>query len=50
MAIDKYLGGDGLLKDTFRDRLVNLVVSYNEEEYQKERKRAEVPTCPFRKV
>jgi NADH-quinone oxidoreductase subunit F len=47
MAIDKYLGGDGLLQDTFRDRLVNLVVSYNEEEYQKERKRMESPTVPL---
>ena len=47
MAIDKYLGGDGLLKDTFRDRLVNLVVSYDEEEYQKERKRLEAPTMPL---
>jgi len=47
MAIDKYLGGDGALKDTFRDRLVNLVVSYDEEEYQKERKRLEAPTMPL---
>ncbi len=47
MAIDRYLGGDGILKDTFRERLVNLVVSYNEEEYQKERKRADAPTMPL---
>ncbi len=46
-AIDKYLGGDGLLRDTFRDRLVKLVVSYNEEEYQKERKKAEAPSIPL---
>jgi NADH-quinone oxidoreductase subunit F len=46
-AIDKYLGGDGALKDTFRERLVDLIVSYNEEEYQKERKRAEAPSVPL---
>ncbi|MDR2017270.1 MAG: NADH-quinone oxidoreductase subunit NuoF [Syntrophobacterales bacterium] len=47
MAIDKYLGGDGLLKDTFREKLVNLVVSYNEEEYQNERERLETQTVPL---
>ena len=47
IAIDKYLGGDGLLKDTFHDRLVSLVVSYNEEEYQKERERLQPPTVPL---
>ncbi len=42
-AIDKFLGGDGNLRDSFRDKLVKLTVSYNEEEYQKEMKRTEPP-------
>ncbi|MBA4417596.1 MAG: NADH-quinone oxidoreductase subunit NuoF [Syntrophus sp. (in: bacteria)] len=46
-AIDIYLGGDGVLKDTFRDRLINLAVSYNEEDYQKERMRSESPSIPL---
>ena len=46
-VIDKYLGGDGVLKDTFRERLVKFLVSYNEEEYQKERARVEAPMIPL---
>ena len=38
MAIDVYLGGDGLAMNAFRDELVKMIVSYDETEYQKERK------------
>jgi NADH-quinone oxidoreductase subunit F len=47
MAIDRYLGGEGLLSDIYHDEVVSLKVSYNEEEYQKERKRAESPHLPL---
>ena len=36
MAIDRYLGGDGEPINTFRDELVNMVVTYDEAQYQKE--------------
>jgi len=36
MAIDMYLGGDGEPINTFRDELVNMVVTYDEAQYQKE--------------
>ena len=49
MAIDAYLGGDGLAPSAFRDELVKTVVSYDETEYQKERQRSEMPHLPFAK-
>lgn len=42
MAIDKYLGGDGTLKNSYRDNLVRFKVSYDEEAYQKESNRVEI--------
>ncbi len=47
MAIDKYLGGDGVLKDAYRDDLLKMTVSYDEEAYQKERDKVEVPSIPL---
>jgi NADH-quinone oxidoreductase subunit F len=47
MAIDKYLGGDGVLKDAYRDELLKMIVSYDEEAYQKERDKVEVPSIPL---
>jgi NADH-quinone oxidoreductase subunit F len=47
MAIDKYLGGDGVLKDSYRDDVLKLRVSYNEAEYQKELGRVEIPSIPL---
>lgn len=47
LAIDKYLGGDGVLKDTYRDDLLKMIVSYDEEAYQKERSKVEVPSIPL---
>lgn len=46
-AIDMYLGGDGVINKSFRDELLSLRVSYNEEEYQKERPREEMPELPL---
>ena len=43
MTIDKYLGGDGVWKDAYRDGLAKMTVSYDEEAYQKERERVESP-------
>ena len=37
MAIDEFLGGDGKPMNAYRDELINMVVTYNETEYQKER-------------
>jgi NADH-quinone oxidoreductase subunit F len=42
-SIDKYLGGDGIFFESSRDELLSIRVSYNEEEYQKERMREEMP-------
>ncbi|GAB6273720.1 MAG: hypothetical protein STSR0004_05830 [Peptococcaceae bacterium] len=47
MAIDKYLGGDGVLKDAYRDDLLKMIVSYDEEAYQKESDKVEVPSIPL---
>ena len=49
MAIDTYLGGDGKPMNAFRDELINMVVTYNETEYQKERKRVPMPHLPVGK-
>ncbi|MCX8110499.1 MAG: FAD-dependent oxidoreductase, partial [Syntrophorhabdaceae bacterium] len=46
-AIDIYLGGDGVLMPSYREQLLSLRVSYNEEEYQKEREREEMPHLPL---
>jgi NADH-quinone oxidoreductase subunit F len=43
MAIDKYLGGDGEPINVYRDELINMFVTYNEAEYQKERERVVMP-------
>lgn len=43
MAIDKYLGGDGEPINMYRDELIDMVVTYNEAEYQKERERVVMP-------
>ena len=47
MAIDKYLGGDGAWKDGYRDELLKMSVSYNEEQYQKELDRVAIPQVPL---
>ena len=49
IAIDVYLGGDGLAMNAFRDELVKMIVSYDETEYQKERERSEMPHLPLAK-
>lgn len=49
LAIDEYLGGDGLPMNAFRDELVNMVVTYNEAPYQKEMGRMEMPHLPLPK-
>ncbi len=46
-AIDKLLGGDGELPNAYRDRLKKLKVSYDEESYAKETRRAEMPKIPL---
>ena len=46
-AIDRYLGGDGLFFTSSRDELVTMRVSYNEEDYQKERDKAVMPELPL---
>ncbi len=43
LAIDEYLGGDGQPMNSYRNGLINMVVSYNETEYQKERSRVPIP-------
>jgi NADH-quinone oxidoreductase subunit F len=49
MAIDEFLGGDGRPMNAYRDELINMVVSYNETEYQKERERVAMPHLPVTK-
>jgi formate dehydrogenase major subunit len=49
MAIDKFLGGDGKPMNAYRDELVQLLVTYNEAEYQKERSKVEMPHLPVSK-
>jgi hypothetical protein len=49
MAIDEFLGGDGKPMNAYRDELINMVVSYNETEYQKERERVAMPHLPVTK-
>jgi NADH-quinone oxidoreductase subunit F len=49
MAIDVHFGGDGLAPNAFRDELITMVVSYDEAEYQKERKRIEMSHLPLAK-
>ncbi|MBM4331453.1 MAG: NADH-quinone oxidoreductase subunit NuoF [Deltaproteobacteria bacterium] len=46
-AIDKYLGGDGLLPNAYRDRLLAMKVSYDEEVYAEEHERIPVPHIPL---
>jgi NADH-quinone oxidoreductase subunit F len=47
MAIDKLLGGDGLLPNAYRDRLKEMKVSYDEEAYAEERPRVPIPEAPL---
>jgi len=47
MAIDKLLGGDGLLPNAYRDRLKEMKVSYDEEAYAEERPRVPIPEVPL---
>ena len=49
MAIDEFLGGDGKPMNAYRDELINMVVTYNETEYQKERERVAMPHLPVTK-
>jgi NADH-quinone oxidoreductase subunit F len=49
MAIDEFLGGDGNPMNAYRDELINMVVTYNEAEYQKERVRVAMPHLPVGK-
>lgn len=49
LAIDKFLGGEGEATNTFRDELLQLMVTYNETEYQKERVKVEMPHLPVTK-
>ncbi|MBP8625328.1 MAG: hypothetical protein KBI10_01355, partial [Syntrophorhabdales bacterium] len=46
-SIDIYLGGDGAIAPSYREQLLSVRVSYNEEEYQKERDREEIPQLPL---
>ncbi len=50
LAIDKFLGGEGEPINTFRDELLQLMVTYNETEYQKERAKVEMPHLPVPKT
>jgi NADH-quinone oxidoreductase subunit F len=43
LAIDRYLGGDGLPMNAFYEELVKMPVTYNESIYQQERPRMEMP-------
>jgi len=47
MAIDRLLGGDGLLPNKHRDRLKGIRVSFDEEAYAEERQRAAMPEVPL---
>ena len=47
MAIDRFLGGDGLLPNTYRESLKGMKVSYEEETYAEERPRVSVPQIPL---
>jgi NADH-quinone oxidoreductase subunit F len=47
MAIDKLLGGDGLLPNAYRGRLKEMKVSYDEEAYAEERPRVPIPEVPL---
>jgi NADH-quinone oxidoreductase subunit F len=47
MAIDKLLGGDGLLPNAYRNRLKEMKVSYDEEAYAEERPRVPLPEVPL---
>ena len=49
MAIDRYLGGDGMPMNAFRDELVTMTVSYDETKYQKETDRVEMPNLQLPK-
>jgi pyruvate/2-oxoglutarate dehydrogenase complex dihydrolipoamide dehydrogenase (E3) component len=49
MSIDEFLGGDGKPMNAYRDALINMVVTYNEAEYQKERARVAMPHLPVGK-
>jgi NADH-quinone oxidoreductase subunit F len=49
MAIDVYLGGEGQAPNAYRDELVNMVVSYDEAEYQKEIGKTKMPHLPISK-
>ena len=49
LAIDKFLGGEGEPINTFREELLQLMVTYNETEYQKERAKVEMPHLPVPK-
>jgi NADH-quinone oxidoreductase subunit F len=43
MAIDRYLGGDGVFETAFRNELLTLSPTYDVEAYQKERDRIQSP-------
>jgi NADH-quinone oxidoreductase subunit F len=47
MAIDKLLGGDGLLPNQYRHRLKGMKVSYDEEAYAEEHPRVAMPDVPL---
>ncbi len=47
MAIDKFLGGDGLLPDKYRSELKNMKVTYDEETYAEEHPRVAMPEIPL---
>ncbi|MEN6614999.1 MAG: hypothetical protein ABFD12_00435, partial [Syntrophorhabdus sp.] len=49
MAIDVYLGGDGIAPNAYRDELVHMAVSYDEAVYQKEIGRTKMPHLPVAK-
>jgi len=49
LAIDRYLGGDGLPMNAFYDELIKMPITYDEAPYQKERPRMEVPHLPLPK-
>jgi formate dehydrogenase (NADP+) beta subunit len=47
MAIDKYLGGDGVFKSPSRDKYVKLSPGYDIDLYQKEREKVGAPHLPL---
>jgi len=47
MAIDRYLGGNGVTESAFRRSLLTLNPTYDMEAYQTERKREEQPQVPL---